>query len=194
ANNVATLLYQSSANTSTVSRDTLSNPVKFVVPTITNGHVLVGSAGQFSVFGLFPTDTAVPDAPTGLAATANSALQITLTWNPVDISSGKEARQIDIERSTDGANFTTVAVAPRDATSYVDSGLSAATHYFYRIRSENTLGASGYSNVADAFTAISTAKISVLNILNTEVDLIWPVIPEADAGYTIQLSTNNGQT
>src|SRR5262249_32090488 len=159
-NNVATLLYQSGPNPQTVTRDSLSNPVKFVVPTVTNGHVLVGSAGQFSVFGLFPADTTIPAAPTGLTATANSQLQITLTWDPVAIAGGGEARQIDVERSTDGVTFTQVAVVARDATRYVDTGLAPATRYFYRIQAENTLGASGPSNVADATTLISRATVT----------------------------------
>jgi hypothetical protein len=193
ASNLQTLLYDSS-NTGAGARDQLSNSVKFVVPTVADGHVLVGSANQFSVFGLFPTDTSVPDAPQNLHATASSSSQITLTWSPVDITSGKEARQIDIERSTDGSTFFQVAVASRDSTSYVDSGLASATHYFYRIRAENTLGASGYSNTADATTLLGTASVSLLNILNTEVDLVWTLIPEADTGYTVQRSTDGGQT
>src|SRR5262249_52957819 len=149
---------------------------------------------QFSVFGLFPVDTQVPDAPTGLAAVANSQSQITLTWDPAAITGGGEARQIDVERSTDGANFTQVAVVSRDATRYVDTGLAAATHYFYRVRAENTLGKSDPSNVADALTQISRTTVTLLNILNTEVDLAWSLVPEADLGYTVQRSTDGGQT
>src|SRR5262249_51693855 len=117
----------------------------------------------FSVFGLFPADTTVPAAPANLSAATNSSSQITLTWDPVALTGGAEARQIDVERSTDGVNFTQVAVTSRDATRFVDTGLSSAVDYFYRIRSENSLGASGYSNVADAVTALAAPTVSLLN-------------------------------
>src|SRR5262249_570207 len=97
-------------------------------------------------------------------------------------------------RSTDGVTFTQVAVVARDATRYVDTGLSPATRYFYQIRAENTLGKSAPSNVAEATTLISRATLTLLNILNTEVDLVWSNVPEADLGYTVQRSTDGGQT
>jgi hypothetical protein len=50
ATNVVTLLYSSEQN---VSRDNPGNSVKFIVPTIVNGKVYVGSTSQLSVFGLF---------------------------------------------------------------------------------------------------------------------------------------------
>jgi hypothetical protein len=112
----------------------------------------------------------------------------------VPLTGGGEARQIDIERSTDGSNFTQVAVVSRDSTSYVDTGLASGTHYFYRIRAENTVGASDPSNVADAVTLLAPTTLSVWNILNTEVDLVWSLVPTADNGYQVQRSTNGGVT
>src|SRR5262249_35670137 len=53
-------------------RDLFGDPIKFTAPTVTNGHVLVGQALTFSVFGLFPPATDVPAAPTNLAAVAQA--------------------------------------------------------------------------------------------------------------------------
>src|SRR5262249_29442189 len=55
-------------------------------------------------------------------------------------------------------------------------------------------GKSDPSNVADALTQISRTTVTLLNILNTEVDLAWSLVPEADLGYTVQRSTDGGQT
>ena len=49
ATNVANLLYSSESN---VSRDNPGNSVKFVVPTVANGKVYVGTESQLSVYGL----------------------------------------------------------------------------------------------------------------------------------------------
>ena len=49
ATNVAALLYSSESN---VTRDNPGNSVKFVVPTVVNGKVYVGTESQFSVYGL----------------------------------------------------------------------------------------------------------------------------------------------
>jgi hypothetical protein len=189
ANNLTTLLY---ASDQTGGRDQLSNSVKFVVPAVADGHVLVGSAGRFSVFGLFPVATMAPSAPTSLTATANSASQITLTWSPVALTGATAARQIDIERSTDGTTFTQIAVVARDAVSFIDTGLTSVTHYYYRIRAENNVGPGAYSSVADATTLLNASSVTVWNVLNTQVDLIWTLIPEADVGYTIERSADGG--
>ena len=50
-----------------------------------------------------------------------------------------------VERSTDGTNFTQVAVVAADVTSYSDVGLAAATTYTYRVRAYNSTGNSAYS-------------------------------------------------
>jgi hypothetical protein len=194
------LLY---ASNQSGGRDQLSNSVKFVVPTVADGKVLVGSGGsqslpytgQFSVFGLFPTDTMVPAAPQNLSATASSSSSISLTWDRVALTGGGEARQIDVERSADGgATYTPVAVVSRDATSYVDTGLASATHYFYRIRAENTLGPGPYSDPADAITTLGAPTLMLWSVLSTQVDLSWTPVSAADAGYVIQRSDDNGQT
>jgi hypothetical protein len=147
ANNLQTLLY---ASDQSGGRDQLTNSVKFVVPTIADGHVLVGSAGQFSVFGLFPTDTSVPAAPTNLAATTSGASSITLTWDPVDITSGAEARQIDIERSTDGTTFTALATVAVSTTTYQDLTVQGPNTYYYRVFATDSFGDSPPSSVAKA--------------------------------------------
>jgi titin len=51
--------------------------------------------------------------------------------------------------------FTQVAVAGRDATGFVDSGLARNTTYSYRVRGFNAAGASSFSNRATARTTHS---------------------------------------
>jgi hypothetical protein len=45
-----------------------------------------------------------------------------------------------------------------DITTYLNTGLSAATTYYFRVRAKNTAGNSGFSNVANATTSSSFAS------------------------------------
>lgn len=90
-----------------------------------------------------------PAAPNGLTATAISATQINLTWTD---NSGNET-SFKIERSTDGVNFSQIATVGANVTSYSNTGLSAATTYYYRVRASNSGGDSAYSEVASATTS-----------------------------------------
>jgi len=47
-----------------------------------------------------------------------------------------------VERSLDGTNWTLVATLPIDSTSYVDTGLTTKTLYWYRVSAYNSIGTS----------------------------------------------------
>ena len=88
-----------------------------------------------------------PAAPTGLTATGISASQINLSWNG---SSG--ATSYKIQRSPDGSTGWT-QVGTSSSTTFSDTGLSAATTYFYRVIASNSVGDSPPSSTASARTA-----------------------------------------
>src|SRR5262249_53210153 len=134
ANNLGQELYSSNQ---TSLRDLPGGGVKFTNPTITNGRVLVGNASTFSVYGLFATHVAVPASPVNLMGTGISDTQIRLTWNNAIPNT---ATGIKIERSLDGTAFTQIAIVGRNDTSFTDTGLSAGTTYYYRIRATNQIG------------------------------------------------------
>jgi len=90
----------------------------------------------------------VPPAPSGLTATATSSSQITLGW--VDNAANEDG--FTIERSTDNNTFTPLATVAASATGGVDTALTAATTYYYRLRAFNVAGVSDYSNIASATT------------------------------------------
>jgi mono/diheme cytochrome c family protein len=90
-----------------------------------------------------------PNAPSGLIATAASSNEIDLVWT--DNSSNETG--FSIERSTSSTGpFTPVGSAGANLTSYADTGLNAATTYYYRVDAQNAAGNSGYASVASAFT------------------------------------------
>ncbi len=94
----------------------------------------------------------VPAAPSNLRATA-SAGRIDLAWN--DNSSNETLFRV--ERRTGSGSFAAIFVTPASATTIIDTGLTAGTTYFYRVRAENTAGVSAYTSEASATTPGSTS-------------------------------------
>jgi len=125
--------------------------------TATNGS----SYFQLAEWQLWSGGDGVPNAPTGLTASAVSAAEIDLSWS--DNSSndnGYTETGFGIERSTDGVVFVPLATAGANVTDYTDSSLTGAAHYFYRVRAITATTASGYSNVAES-AALSGAEVDL---------------------------------
>jgi len=91
-----------------------------------------------------------PTAPHALTAAGISAGQISLSWTDNAINE----TGYTVERATlPGGPWAQIATANSNATSYADSGLTASSTYFYRVRATNDLGTSAYSNVAASNTS-----------------------------------------
>ena len=126
--------------------------VKFSVATPVNGRVYAVSNNDLVAYGPPLPPTAVPAAPSNPGAVATGASTIDVTWTD---NSNNEAG-FAIERSPDGTNFTQVGTASVNVTTYVDSGLSPTTKYYYRVRSYNSFNGtsdSAYTTIVIATTA-----------------------------------------
>jgi hypothetical protein len=92
--------------------------------------------GESSTLGsVFPSNTAlavVPTVPTVLSATATSSSQINLTWT--DNSNNETGFKIERKMGS-GGTYLSLATAAANTISYNDTGLTASTAYYYRIRS-----------------------------------------------------------
>ncbi|MBA4158598.1 MAG: fibronectin type III domain-containing protein, partial [Gemmatimonadetes bacterium] len=99
-----------------------------------------------------PGMTQSPSAPTSLVATAVSMSQINLTWT--DNASNESGFKIERAPDNNGAPgaYTQIATVGANTTSYSNTGLSAGTRYWYRVRAYNADGDSGYSNESSATT------------------------------------------
>ena len=188
ANNLGQEIYNSNQ---TSQRDFPGGGVKFTNPTVTNGRVLVGNASSFSVYGLFATHTVAPAPPISLMGMGISDTQVRLTWNN---PTPNTATGIKIERSTDGTNFTQIALVGRGDTSFTDTGRSPGTTYYYRIRATNQIGDSAYTSTVSANTLIVTPVLSVTNVCACEIDLSWT--PSGNDHYMLEraFGTGNFQT
>lgn len=122
-----------------------------------------GSTRNYAVTYSFNDGTPLPMAPAAPAAlTASSASPsaISLTW--IDGSSNEDG--FSLERSTDNVNFTAVRSAGANVTSVTDSGLTASTTYYYRVRAYNAGGYSAYSAVATAQTAEADTQAPTVSL------------------------------
>src|SRR5262249_9362520 len=124
------------------SRDSLTGGVsgatgvKFTQPTVYNGMVYVGTGGGTGTgghilgtvvgYGLLAAPSA-PTSPTAPVVLANK--NVHLTWTRVTTTE----TETQVERSTDGTTWMTLAYLPNGASSYDDTTASAGTQYFYRV-------------------------------------------------------------
>jgi fibronectin type 3 domain-containing protein len=90
-----------------------------------------------------------PAAPSALAATAESSSSIRLNWT----DNANNETGFKIERKTGaGGTYAQIATPGPNVTTYTNTGLSANTQYYYRVRANNTGGDSAYSAEANATT------------------------------------------
>ncbi len=103
---------------------------------------------RIGAFKFATTPPVPPDAPSGLSATASACDQIDLAWT----DNADNETQFNIERGTDGVNFSQIDTVGADETTYSDTSVAELTAYYYRVRAYNTAGYSNYSNVDSATT------------------------------------------
>jgi hypothetical protein len=94
--------------------------------------------------------------PSNLTATAVSSSQINLAWT--DNSSSETGFRI--ARSTDGLVWLPIGTTAANVVSYNNTGLSASTLYYYRVRARSAIGDSANSNTASAITQSSGGSAS----------------------------------
>lgn len=119
--------------------------------------------------------TAVPNKPFGLKASA-TATAVTLKW--LDDSNKEES--FDIERSTNGTDFTKIGSTNRNVLTYVDNTVAAKTKYYYRVKSVNPKGSSVASDVATITTPAATSGFISTDIAAADNWQVFPN-PTADA-------------
>lgn len=90
-----------------------------------------------------------PVAPAGLTASGSTTTSVNLSWS--DVSADETGFVVERALGSAGA-FAEVGSTPANASSYVDSGVSAATSYLYRVRARRDAVYSAYSNTATATT------------------------------------------
>ena len=110
------------------------------------------------------TDATVPDAPTGLVATATAPTQIDLAWAAPAYDGGAPITGYRIEVSETGATW--IDLQPNSGspgTSYSHTGLQPGSTRFYRVSAINVAGTGAASGVASAATDDPIERAGRLN-------------------------------
>ncbi len=130
-------------------------------------------------------DTNVPTMPMSVMADATSATEITVTWAAPANNGGSDVTGYTVERGTMGAdgNMTWTAVDPAHtgmAMTYMDTGLTASTKYYYRVAASNANGMGEYSDgMAYAMTqappadAIRPTITGTPSVLGNSISVLW---------------------
>lgn len=136
-----------------------------------------------------------PAAPTGLNATAASSSEINLSWT--DNANNEDGFHIERCAGASCTNFAHITQTGANVTTFLDSGLTAATTYRYRVRALNSNGTSGYSNTADATTVglpsqfAPPSNMVATAVSSAQIDVAWQDNSTAEDGFKLYRSTDN---
>ena len=175
------------------SGDTVMIPVGTLQPG-SHGILLRARAGSFGLsrVSVLAGSVSPPVAPDSLIATAVSSSQINLAW--ADRSTDETG--FTIERATN-ASFTAGLASfnvNANVTTYSDTGLAAATTYYYRVRAFNSAGQSGYSNTASATTPsqppVAPDNLAATAVSSSQINVAWNDRSSDETGFTIDRATN----
>lgn len=136
-----------------------------------------------------------PTAVIDLSAAVASDTEINLSWD--EPTGGDLPIRYQVDRATDAAfteNLDTRA-NNRTQSDFPDTGLTASTRYYYRVRGENTTGDGPWRTVSAVTqaTPINAPGVPVATLSFTvlrSVDVSWDAISGADT-YDIQVSTSS---
>ena len=92
------------------------------------------TSGSFTTNGTY-TAIAALSTPT-LTATVVSSSQIDLSWT--NVSNEDASPGYTIERSPDGSSWSSLTTKAANVTTHSDTGLTAGTRYYYRVKAEGS--------------------------------------------------------
>ncbi len=141
--------------------------------------------------------TTVPPAPDTIAATADDANTVTVTWN--DTSTGEDLFAVARCQGSGCTDFTEIGTVPTGTTTFTDTGLCAGTTYTYTVRalhSGDWSSAYGTPTAATPPAAQPPANVTATRISEGEILLDWtdPNLAADTQAITIERCQGTGCT
>jgi hypothetical protein len=153
--------------------------------------------------------SAVPSAPTGLTATANSSSAIGLSWSAVTPPANCSISGYSVYGSTTSGftpGSTNLIASGLTGTTYTNTGLAASTTYYYKVEATDAEGTSTASTQASNTTLAASCSavpsaptgLTATATSSSAIGLSWSAVtPPANctiSGYSVYGSTTNGFT
>lgn len=166
---------------------------RFVMLAVLVGILFVACESPVGSEDPLPGSEGTPLPPSSLTAAAVSVGRIALNWTD---NSGDETG-FRIERSVESgtSGFSQIALVGANVTTYDDSGLAAATRYWYRVRAFNGFGDSACCSPADAVTLSAAdtqapsipSGLSASAVSSSQINLNWSASTDnvGVAGYKV---------
>lgn len=179
---------------------TVKKGILTIINTKNGATIFTGSLSDIAsgVFtdGNLPTPPAVPVAPTGVAATGGTG-KVSLVWSAVS-----NAVSYNVYYAT-APGFTTASRTKISTTtnSYIQTGLTAATTYYYIVTAVNSAGESVASTQVSAATAsappVSTVPVAPIGVSavggTNQTTVKWAAVSGATS-YNLYWSKTAGVT
>jgi hypothetical protein len=170
-----------------------------------------GSATSITLYGAYNAGTGrfddfvldqqsagtIPAAPSGLTATATGASSITVSWT--DNSSDETGFKLERKTGSGGTWSEIAGSIAANTVTFNNTGLSASTQYFYRLRSYNGAGNSSYSNEASATTTATPPPAAPSSLTATAngssaINLSWTDNSNNETAFKLERKTGSGGT
>lgn len=113
-----------------------------------------------------------PGDPTGFTATKIDHDGIALAWTCADATD----TGIEVWRSLNGTDYTLVHTTAAHATSYNNTGLTADTLYYYKVRAVNLSGPSAFTTADDATTGpyiVAPINVTATPVSDTQIRVAY---------------------
>jgi hypothetical protein len=128
-----------------------------------------------------------PATPSNFTAAPTSSSRIRLNWTDLP-----DETAYKVERSPDGTNNWTVVGTPAaDAVTFLNTGLSANTTYYYRLSASNVGGSSAPTAVVSATTTdvppVAPVNFNAIPTTNGTIQLSWADLTN-ETGYRLERS------